>query len=673
MATTWTASDPTWARLTDAQKAAVMSLMEAGTNNVEDARHAAGAMVNRSSLSGVPLGKHVSGAIYQPTIEESQHSRLAKILSSPQFGDMTDWVSQRQAGQVPDPVNGATHFLAHPKVMLSLESQNPSKYKNWGPRGANWTGYDPNTGQYSGQVFADKSHAFLIPKEMQALGAKPTGDYGGEMTAAASAPDPSADIEATRARRGMATALAQPSTGVTVLAPPAAAPAASGDLTPPDPSRSALARALIEGALASKSNTWQGAIGDLLGMYAGARGQAAAHTDEQAYNAKVANAIQSGGNNPDALRAILARIAPAKALEMAIAPKVTDKIIEVNDPENPGEKLSAVQHPDNSIQLLNPRAMGQSGGASPHGSSSIPDGVIPQSVRTFPVGSAVQPQGSAQQSMFGEKGTPAPNPLYTVPEPPVGVNRKEWKQKQADQIAKEQGDLREKAVGSLTYLSDAGPIYKQVSGYDPAVFTPGYASETRRDLGAWLPDLGLTNVGRNTQQRNQLEANVGRLATSYAKANFGSRVTNADLAMAKSTFGISPSADRDTVLNLLDQRAREAHQNVARGIAAGIISPSEIPSEHVAEGLRMGVYKPEWFPQSGETPSTSAQVQGGKGAAQPAPIPQNPIGSALPQQSTPAQPAVAPQGAAPQIGAIEDGHRFKGGNPADPASWEAVR
>lgn len=32
----------------------------------------------------------------------------------------------------------------------------------------------------------------------------------------------------------------------------------------------------------------------------------------------------------------------------------------------------------------------------------------------------------------------------------------------------------------------------------------------------------------------------------------------------------------------------------------------------------------------------------------------------------------APQGAAPQPGQVEDGYRYKGGNPADPNSWEPV-
>lgn len=141
-----------------------MSLMEAGLGKIGDAQNAAGAMVNRAMKEGVPLGEHVSQKIYQPTIEPSQEARLGKIVASPQFKTMTEWVGMRSRGEVGDPVSGATHFLAHPQVMLALEAKEPSKYKNWGPRGANWTGYDEATGQYKNQVYADGSHAFLAPE-----------------------------------------------------------------------------------------------------------------------------------------------------------------------------------------------------------------------------------------------------------------------------------------------------------------------------------------------------------------------------------------------------------------------------------------------------------------------------------------------------------------------------
>jgi hypothetical protein len=164
MARTWTSSDPRWQSLNPYQRAAAMALMEADRMDPESAKHALGAMINRSAKEGVDLGEHVSQPIYQPTIEANQQARLDRILQSPQFGELTGWAERRMSGNEPDPVNGATHFLAPEKTMLALERQNPSKYRNWGPRGANWTGFDPATNSYNGVVMRDASHAFLAPE-----------------------------------------------------------------------------------------------------------------------------------------------------------------------------------------------------------------------------------------------------------------------------------------------------------------------------------------------------------------------------------------------------------------------------------------------------------------------------------------------------------------------------
>ena len=181
---TWTRSDPRWQALSPFQRAAAMALMEANAMNPDAARNALGAMINRSKAENVPLGEHVSQAIYQPTIEANQQARLDRILHSPSFGELTGWAERRYNGQEADPVSGATHFLAPEKTMLALEAREPNKYRSW----RKWTGYDPETGGYQGVVMRDGSHAFLrlgepTPEARQGsinggMGISPTGSAG---------------------------------------------------------------------------------------------------------------------------------------------------------------------------------------------------------------------------------------------------------------------------------------------------------------------------------------------------------------------------------------------------------------------------------------------------------------------------------------------------------------
>jgi hypothetical protein len=619
-----------------------MSLMEAGTNNVDDARNAAGAMVNRSSLTGTPLGKHVSGAIYQPTIEPSQHSRLAKILSSPQFSEMTDWVSQRQAGSVPDPVNGATHFLAHPNVMLSLERKNPSKYKNWGPRGANWTGYDPNTGQYSGQVFADKSHAFLIPKEMQALGAKPSGEYGGEMTAAANAPDPAAAIEATKARRAaLAMAMAQPSAaangnGVSVIAPPAAsAPAA--DLTPPDPARAALAKAFIEGALSSKSNTWQGAIGDLLSMYAGTRGQAATHADEKAYNAKLADAIQAGGNDPEALKAIMARIAPAKALEMAMSPKAHEWSV---TPE--GVMFDKHTGPASATQV-------GSGGAT----NEVKEYKFDMQQRNAS-GQPTIPfsQWSSEKKTEGKNIGWVQNDDGTLTPAKGGPNDPAYLKSVAES---KRGDLtpdQRKAILEADQQVNVGgaalaKLHEMIGLNDKAY--SGFGAQTRGYLGSQINLEGANNTEK-----------LGNLATSEV------------LDTLKTTFGGNPTEGERKVLMDV-QGSVNQNPSVRKAIyerAAQALQARVDLAKEQSRQLRTG----EFFKPGGG----ASGAQAGPDGVPPRPVStfrvypdgrtEEPAAAQAPAPQTPVAATSSPP--PPPVGFTKGGYRFKGGDPADANNWE---
>lgn len=165
---------PEWKNLTPRQKWAAMTLLETGNSKPDAAKNVAHAIYNRSKLEEVPIDKHIETrkgrgyGIYQPLYEPAQQKRMGQILRSQQFSEMLDYVDKIEKGEVEDTTKGATHYLVPPSVMLREERKNPRKYKNWGPRGINWTGYDESTGKYANETVTDGVHNFLVPKDSQA-------------------------------------------------------------------------------------------------------------------------------------------------------------------------------------------------------------------------------------------------------------------------------------------------------------------------------------------------------------------------------------------------------------------------------------------------------------------------------------------------------------------------
>ena len=192
-------NNPAWTGLSSREKASAMALLEAdlidGKIDVGSARNALGAMINRAAKNNEDIGAHVSGKIYQPTIEDAQFARLSKIVGSPEHKQLMDAYDARTTGKEADWVNGATHFLAPEKVMLNLEAQDPQKYRSW----RKWTGFDDATGEYKGVTLRDRSHAFLSPDGAHSA-------KFGDGTAAA----PTAVAEAAPAPSGLLTAALAP-------------------------------------------------------------------------------------------------------------------------------------------------------------------------------------------------------------------------------------------------------------------------------------------------------------------------------------------------------------------------------------------------------------------------------------------------------------------------------
>lgn len=165
------------------------------------------------------------------------------------------------------------------------------------------------------------------------------------------------------------------------------------------------------------------------------------------------------------------------------------------------------------------------------------------------------------------------------------------------------------------------------SGNELGRFLGGAAAEAAEAASAGLIDAGIASEMFDPSIP-AIDMLMNALAWQYAKGQAGDRVSNEQLRIARDAIGSSGLFNNQAnSLTRLDQMRQMFMRDLDR------YGPALSPEVQT-------MARAYWSPQ---------------GTAAPA---------AAPPPSTPAVPAV---------GTVEDGYRFLGGNPSDPASWEPVQ
>lgn len=177
-------------------------------------------------------------------------------------------------------------------------------------------------------------------------------------------------------------------------------------------------------------------------------------------------------------------------------------------------------------------------------------------------------------------------------------------------------------------------------------------------LGAKDKDLTDAQAKANLFGSRMLEADkvINGLAGRYSPAAVNSKVAAGEIRGIGGLAGVVGNNLLSEQGQQVEQAQRDFINAVLRRESGAAIAPSEFSNA-----------SKQYFPQPGDQPATLAQKARNRKLAIDGLMAEVPAG----KRYNPSSPQQTTGGPAP--GAVVDGYRFKGGNPADQSSWEPVQ
>lgn len=228
---------------------------------------------------------------------------------------------------------------------------------------------------------------------------------------------------------------------------------------------------------------------------------------------------------------------------------------------------------------------------------------------------------------------------------------------QAQQLAAGK-TITDPATGAVTFLTPKG-VFQQPQGSQAPV---PMGTEGQKEAAAAAPvPTGNGGIIPLTGARpDKLTETQGKAATFTDRLLESDpiidRLGNVGTDYKQQGLASVPLAGNSLVSNdyqQLQQAQRNFLNAVLRKESGAVISDEEF-----ANGAK------QYFPQPGDSPETIAQKSANRKTA---------ISGMQREAGHSYKPASAPSSGGPKAGSVEDGYRFKGGDPADPSNWEEVR